>query len=634
MNSGKICGNKNSSGQGGGVYNTGDFYLNGGEISGNISSGSGAGIYHSGTNIIVSGGIVKNNTLSDSYNTPSNLFLPSGSKIKVERAIASGTEINVSFGWTPKKVTSTTDPAIFTTGYGAANSVAPANYFKSDLRYIIMPLPTNTTPSTLEAGVALSGKDFINVYSNFSMTFATNFDKFKQGDTVLENRTIEVTPTIKLNGADITANVLASTENPLKWKLTLYYRGIEVGDSETRELRIDSGYTGRYDLHVSAEYMGLVKDAEFVITGYNNIIPVTTKEQLTDTFTKITNGEAQITRDTCINLTEDLDLSAEPYYPISAKVSGDRIINTNTDFEGVFDGNGHTIKLGKVVSEDFITICFRNKGTIQNVIIEADTTNYPITISEGTTSHSDATNPEEYKFHAFGGICHFNEGIIRNCWNKVNIESASYYGRIGGICCGNSGLIENCINSGDLKNCSWSSGKGSWRGVYGAAGGITGFNWDNGVIRNCVNYGEIWLNTYYDSEGIGINGLPGAICGAQSTGRNTAKVEYCYWLKDCVRSDQTQNRDASSSTKRNWLVAVPTNYSINSIEGGTFTANGFFQSKDNGTLSNGPSINGQPQNVAYNNLVEALNAYADTVDPNHTSLKRWKADSTYAAVFE
>lgn len=648
MNSGKICGNNNTdTNQGAGIWNEGTIKINGGEISGNNCAASetdgliltGAGIHLNGTDIFISGGLIKNNTstLSDNSIHSSNLFLPSGSKIKVERAIASGSEINISFGWTPKKVTSTTDPAIFTTGYGATNSAAPSNYFKSDLRYIIMPLPTSTTPSTLEAGVALSGKDYVNLLNNaFSMTFATNFDKFKHGDTQVENRTIKITPTIKLNGSDITDNVLNSTDNPLKWTLKLYYRGMEVGSSESSELLIDSGYAGRYDLHVYVEYLGLVKDAEFVITGFTNIIPITTKEALKNQFSSISNGTAEITRDTCINLVTDLDFSTEEYLPISAKVVDGRITNTGTDFEGVFDGNGHTITLGKVVSEDFIGICWKNKGTIQNVILELkDGVDYNIEVAEGTSNHNDATDSSKYKFHAFGGICYHNEGIIRNCWNKINITKASYYGRVGGICCVNSGLIENCINTGDLKNCSWSSGKGAWAGLYGVAGGITGVNWNEGFIRNCVNYGEIWLNKYYDSSGSGINGLPGAICGAQDTNRNTAKIEYCYWRENCVRCDDTEDRDASDSTKRNWLVCEPSRYSKNTVQGGTFAYNGYFPLNDSGTLSDGPTINGQSQSLAYGtNLVDALNAYANTVDPNNTYLKRWRAGSGYAAVFD
>lgn len=636
MNSGKICGNKNNNSQGGGVFNSGEFELNGGEISGNVCPGSGAGIYLDGTNITISGGVVKNNTVSDANSTPSNLFLPSSKKIKVEKAIASGTDISIRFGWVPKTKTSNTDPAIFTTGYGASNSQAPSTYFKSDERYFLMTLPANTTPATFEAGVALSEGDYVNMLSAFTMTFATNFDKFKQGDTDVANRTVIVTPTIKLNGTDITNNVLTNTENPLKWTLKLYYRGMEVGSSDNSELLIDSGYTGRYDLHVYAEYLGIIKDAEFVITGFNNIISITKKDDLKTALQKITNGETVITRDTCINLVTDVDFSNEEYYPISAKVEDGRIKNVGPDFEGVFDGNGHTIKLGKVVSEDYIGICFRNKGTIQNVILESDGV-LPIEISEGTSNHNDATDPTKYTFHAFGGICNHNEGIIRNCWNKISITGASYYGRLGGICGANQGLIENCINTGDLINCAWTSGKGAWAGVYGTAGGITGSNWNNGIIRNCVNYGNIWLNTYYDSEESGVNGLPGAICGIQDTNRNNAKVEYCYWRENCVRNKKESDRTISAeySPEQNWLVANPANYSKDVIQGGAFNCNGYFPSNTNGTLSNGPDIKGHPQTLAHGtNLVNALNAYADAADPDHTYLKRWKTGSTYAAEFE
>lgn len=634
MNSGKICRNNNTEDSGGGVYNRGDFYLNGGEISGNVSNGSGAGIRLDGTDITISGGIVKNNTLANTK--PSNLFLPSSQKIKVEKAIASGTDISVSFGWVPKTKTSNTEPAIFTTGYGATNSQAPSTYFKSDERYILMTLPANTTPATLEAGVALSEGDYVNMLSAFTMTFATNLDKFKQDDLNTENRTVKVTPTIKLNGTDITDDVLTNTENPLKWTLKLYYRGMEVGSSDNSELLIDSGYTGRYDLHVYAEYLGIIKDAEFVITGFKNIISITKKDDLKTALQKITNGETVITRDTCINLVTDVDFSNEEYYPISAKVEDGRIKNVGPDFEGVFDGNGHTIKLGKVVSEDYIGICFRNKGTIQNVILESDGV-LPIEISEGTSNHNDATDPTKYKFHAFGGICNHNEGIIRNCWNKISITGASYYGRLGGICGANQGLIENCINTGNLINCAWTSGKGSWAGVYGTAGGITGSNWNNGIIRNCVNYGNIWLNTYYDSAGSGVNGLPGAICGIQDTNRNTAKVEYCYWRQNCVRNKQESDRTISAeySPEQNWLVANPANYSKDVIQGGAFNCNGYFSSTSR-TLYDGPSINGNEQHLQYgNDLVEALNAYAEAVDPNNTYLKRWQSGgSELAAVFE
>ena len=628
MNSGKICGNKNSSGQGGGVYNTGDFYLNGGEISGNISSGSGAGIYHSGTNIIVSGGIVKNNTLSDSYNTPSNLFLPSGSKIKVERAIASGSEINVSFGWTPKKVNA--DTAVFTEGYGSYNSTKdPANVFKSDVKYYVVPL---TSDSLLEAGIALSGKTFENVFSSYKMTFAMhdNFNKFMPSDTDHpENRTIQIDPTVLFNTDDITDTVRDS----ITWKLTLYYRGGFVGEENSNVMVIptNASYTGRYDLHVYAQYLGLQKDAEFVITGYNNIVPVTAAN-IQQTFNDFTNGNLTVTRDTCIDLSTDLDLRSADFTPMGATINDEgKKAYKNTDFEGVFDGNGKTIKVSAahLVSVDFYAICYRNKGTIQNVIIECDGDvelyeNYD-TESGNQTYGGEARG----KFRRYGAICSLNEGTIRNCWTKATVKG-KFFGYIGGICGVNGGLIENCVNTGDFINMDWGFSY-SWGGQYGEAGGITGRNSTKGVVRNCVNYGTVELKNKVDTSSC-LNGSAGAICGVCTHG--TSEIKNCYWRKDCVNIGTS-----SSPSLKNWVVFQPSSYNKSSVTNGSFEGNGWFVSNNDTSLTAGDAVIGPSKNwnqsLQYgSNLLTALNAYVNATDPNHAYLREWEATSSYAAVLK
>lgn len=625
MNSGKICGNKNSSDYGGGVYNTGDLYLNGGEISGNISSDSGAGIYHDGTNIFISGGIVKNNTLSDSNNSPSNLFMPSGSKIKVERAIASGTDISVSFGWTPKKVTANT--ATFTDGYGTYNSTKdPASVFKSDVKYYIIPI---TSESLVEAGIALSGKTFENVFSSYKMTFAVhnNFNKFMPSDTDHpENRTIQIDPTVIFNTDDITDTVRDS----ITWKLTLYYRGGLVGEVNSNVMVIpeSAGYTGRYDLHVYAEYLGLHKDAEFVITGYTNIVNVNA-ENIQSKFTEITDG-ALISRDTCINLTTDLDLSNTDFYPIGASINAEnRKCYKTTDFECVFDGNGKTIKLNSehLVATDFYAICYRNKGTIQNVIIECIG---DVDILENYSSESDAATyggDSRGQFRRYGGICSTNEGTIRNCWTKANVKG-KFYGYIGGICGVNGGLIENCVNTGNFTNMTWGFDY-SWGGQYGEAGGITGRNSERGVIRNCVNYGNVELKTKANSSSC-LNGTAGAICAVCTHG--TSEVKNCYWRENCVKTK-------SNLSEQNWVVFQPDSYNKSSVTNGSFEGNGYFTSNDSTGLTAGPNVVGYiktwTQDLQYgNNLLEALNAYVKAVDPNHAYLKEWEAGDGYAALLK
>ena len=620
----------NSDGPGGGIYTCGILNLNSGKISGNKSSSHGAGICidNSVAAVNITGGIVKDNTLSGGT-TKSNLYLPENKKLNISDALKDNSEIWISLGWTPEKINA--DTAIFTTGYGEKNSEKnPSTVFHSDDNYYVIPL---TASSVVEAGIALSGKNFENVFRSYKMTFAIHngFNKFMPNDTTAANRTIQIDPKVMINSQEITETVRDSIE----WKLALYYRGGLVGEENSNVMVIPdtAGYTGRYDLHVYAKYLGLHKDAEFVINGYNTIISVSSIEELRTQFDSITNGTSTITRDTCINLTQDLDLSNEIYYPISAKLGTERILNTDTDFEGVFDGNGHTLKFGTVMSEDFVAVCFRNKGTIQNLIIEKE---QPIHIKEDTNDPvSIYPEIKGDKFHSFGGFCHYNDGIIRNCWNKVNIAEGTEYGSVGGICCANYGVIENCINTGNIELMHWFQNY-AWGGRYGHAGGISGVNGANGTIRNCVNYGQVWMNVYYDTSS-DMNGLAGAIVGCQEHG--TSKIENCYWLYECVRSDYSTEQVTASSQKRNWITVIPQHYPLNNVQAGTFISNGTFATKDNGALTNSlSSINGQAQTLDHGtDLVTALNHYVNMVDPNHSYLKEWESGVGkygYAAVLK
>ncbi|MEE3416480.1 MAG: hypothetical protein VZR53_14050 [Prevotella sp.] len=626
MNSGKICGNNNTTAGGGaGVYSPGVMELNGGEISGNVSNGNGAGILLDSQNIAISGGIVKNNL---SGSTPSNLFLPSGSKIKVERAIANGSEINISLGWTPKKVTANT--ATFTDGYGTYNSTKdPASVFKSDVKYYIIPI---TSESLVEAGIALSGKTFENVFSSYKMTFAVhnNFNKFMPSDTDHpENRTIQIDPTVIFNTDDITDTVRDS----ITWKLTLYYRGGFVGEENSNVMVIptNASYTGRYDLHVYAQYLGLQKDAEFVITGYNNIIPVSA-DNIKETFEQITNGGMQVTRDTCIDLSSDVDLSGDDFIPMGATINDEgRKSYKNSDFEGTFDGNGNTIKVkaDRLVSVDFYTICYCNKGTIQNVIIEC------IGDVELYENYDPESGEQTYgggatgKFRRYGGICSTNEGTIRNCWTKANVKG-KFFGYIGGICGVNGGLIENCVNTGNLTDMIWGFSY-SWGGQYGEAGGITGRNSTKGVVRNCVNYGTVELKNKVDNSSC-LNGSAGAICGVCTHG--TSEIKNCYWRENCVNTGTS-----SSPSLKNWVVFQPAHYGKSSVTNGSFEGNGWFVSNNGTSLTAGDAVIGPSktwnQSLQYgSDLLTALNTYVNATDPNHAYLREWEATSSYAAVLK
>ena len=92
---------------------------------------------------------------------------------------------------------------------------------------------------------------------------------------------------------------------------------------------------------------------------------------------------------------------------------------------------------------------------------------------------------------------------------------------------------------------------------------------------------------------------------------------------------------------KNRVVHAPSSYSKNGVTNGKFIANGYFESKSDGSLSASPSVTGPsqpwPQTLrtdSNNDLVTALNAYVNEVDPNHSYLKEWEAGNGYAAVFK
>jgi len=225
-----------------------------------------------------------------------------------------------------------------------------------------------------------------------------------------------------------------------------------------------------------------------------------------------------------------------------------------------------------------------------------------------------------------------NEGTIRNCWTKANVKG-KFFGYIGGICGVNGGLIENCVNTGDFINMNWGFTY-SWGGQYGEAGGITGRNSERGVIRNCVNYGNVELKTQANSSSC-LNGTAGAICAVCTHG--TSEVKNCYWRENCVKTK-------SNLSVQNWVVFQPDSYNKSSVTNGSFEGNGYFpldsnEGYTNGSLTAGPSVAGYiktwNQSLQYgNNLLEALNAYVNAVDPNHAYLREWEATSSYAAVLK
>ncbi|MDR1185656.1 MAG: hypothetical protein LBK67_12805, partial [Coriobacteriales bacterium] len=146
-----------------------------------------------------------------------------------------------------------------------------------------------------------------------------------------------------------------------------------------------------------------------------------------------------------------------------------------TSFQGVFDGQGHTIA------------------------------NIYLPRNESAPGDNDATN--NYK-GLFGRV--EIGAVVRNVGVTSGTISGSRY--VGGITGMNWGLVENCFNGATIIS----------NGQRGA-GGIAGNNYNNGgnvTIRNCYNYGTIISNFSGGSSGHGF--------AAGITASNENLVENCY----------------------------------------------------------------------------------------------------------
>ena len=181
-------------------------------------------------------------------------------------------------------------------------------------------------------------------------------------------------------------------------------------------------------------------------------------------------------------------------------------------FNGIFDGNGHTITIKKTrssgdIKKAAVADYVGPKGVIKNVVVD------------GTYNYGSLNGGY------LAGIALTNEGLIINCVNYLN-SNINVCRNTGGIVVTNRGKIINCANFGNIKN----SDSINWAMENGKLGGICGSN-SGGRIENCFNYGTIegTINKVLSSCP---NSLPGAIVGEQNfngTGYN------CYWREGCVK---------------------------------------------------------------------------------------------------
>lgn len=183
--------------------------------------------------------------------------------------------------------------------------------------------------------------------------------------------------------------------------------------------------------------------------------------------------------------------------------------DSQIEFDGLFDGNGHNIyniyvpsnsnykgglfgKIGEKGKVQYVSI--NQSLMLQNCSICLENDGKII----GCTNNSYVYGDDE----RVGGICKYNNGNIWGCQNKGRINGEN----VAGIANHNKGIIIQCNNKGFVLG-----------GPY-EPGGIVQLN--NGYIENCYNSGVV-------SDNIGINAGRWA-AGIVSSDNGYLKTYNCY----------------------------------------------------------------------------------------------------------
>ena len=180
----------------------------------------------------------------------------------------------------------------------------------------------------------------------------------------------------------------------------------------------------------------------------------------------------------------DLDMSAASWIPLG--------FNDN-NYEGTFDGNGHTIKIRIEGGDDNGRALFDEideYATVKNLHVD------------GYINVGDA----EY----VAGIVSDNNGLIENCWVSANITSNHYnafnHADLGGIAGQNSGLIRYCCMTGNVTNTAGNSGVGGLVGRNNGRDYIRNFTTQlHAGIYHCTFYGSVSVDNDQDSKYVGQN---------------------------------------------------------------------------------------------------------------------------------
>lgn len=204
------------------------------------------------------------------------------------------------------------------------------------------------------------------------------------------------------------------------------------------------------------------------------------------------------TRNACAELTADITF---PNY-------GDRNWDPISEYEGTFDGKGHTISkvFCELSAENYAGLFRINNGTIKNLgIVDSyfggkDYVGSFCGYNNGTiencysssTYKGDENDGGVLGYTYVGGLCGVNEGTIKYCYNSGKVEAS--VDSVGGLCGANraSGKITSCFSMGIVIY---------YKETDASYGSLCGYNEKSDSINNCYTTAKSqYLNDYYGNE--------------------------------------------------------------------------------------------------------------------------------------
>ena len=306
------------------------------------------------------------------------------------------------------------------------------------------------------------------------------------------------------------------------------------------KLRIGSKYTYKLTAADISWYIGHENDMEYTLTTASQL------EGLAILVNGTSEGDVSF-KDKTIKLGNDIELTGT-WTPIG-------IASNGHFFEGIFDGQKHTIKGLRVNTNDTYAGLFGyvRHGTVKDLTVEG---------SVRSTTGNDGANT--------GGIVgYLYQGTVENCTNKAEVTAVR--GNVGGVVGhayeGNGECrIENCKNNAAVT--------ATGNDVSGTtAGGIVGSAGDKVIVRLCENIGDVTASGTKNVSASGIGGrrvLNSHNSGKVEIASGTADYLYAGGITAQGLVDSCQN-DGEVYINAMWNGGPGFNYAGGITGGGTVT---------------------------------------------------------------